>query len=151
MEIRYNNFNINNKDIFYKTMKGEDLDLINLRLSDFKNFQINYPNTEIGILYKNQDAIGHIIFVDIDRDNQVIEDFWINKKYRNKGYGKVFLSTHIAEMKKHKKIKHILLKTIFNNQMVAVKKLYLNLGFEVIEKKDDVVTLIYSYIKHFNG
>ena len=91
-----------------------------------------------GIFYKNL-HIGNIKFENI-YDNSDKAGFGIligNKKFRNKGYGKIIISFALEYINNKYKIKEFIISA--NEKNLLAKKLYQNLGFVVFKKKDNKI------------
>jgi len=91
-----------------------------------------------GIFYKNL-HIGNIKFENI-YDNSDKAGFGIligNKKFRNKGYGKIIISFALEYIINKYKIKEFIISA--NEKNLLAKKLYQNLGFVVFKKKDNKI------------
>ncbi len=78
------------------------------------------------ILYESVDNVYGFISIEKKKDYYYIDNFYVLKEYRNKGYGKKILSKVIEKYGNYK------IKLITRNEIA--KKLYEEFDFEVISK-----------------
>ena len=103
-------------------------------------------NSQVLALYYEDTAIGLLMERDYNEDSIsycILDQFMIDEKYQNQGYGRAFLSVYIDRVIQMKKYDYIML--CYDENDKIAEKLYSSLGFIRKREYDDGKELVMLY------
>lgn len=147
MSIRFDTITPDNWRIFTNLQVKEDQKKFVLSNEGIlaRAFAFREYNSQVHAIYNEDKAIGMLMQYDYKVNEKlscVLNEFMIAKEYQGNGYSKLALELWLSMIKNQKQYDSIILTFIEGNEIAY--KLYLEMGFSVVEQDENEIIMEYG-------